>query len=317
MRLCTVKRWDSFGNLSLFTACLVYCGIALVASTGAADPIGFELDSTQSYITLSIPNFTLSGNSYHVSGQNRTNGAPLSTAWSASTTTGNTAFISGSFYTELGGDLANEKVTSIQFISGSSNLYAVWSGNYRPNPAAYNVATSAYNNDGPAPANYGATLSMTPLGNAALVSFDNTTYDINSNALSASGTFALGTFLTNDPANPLNVGLLSSVVSTAGLNVFLAGQIIPNSSVPQSFSVGPDGAGGGTYRFTSASNLQLKIPINVPFQMNVDGAIVNGTETGQFVANIVPEPASILSAGLGVIVLVTLYRRRIVARAIS
>ena len=133
-----------------------------------ADPIGFEIDSTESYITLSIPNFTLSANSYHVLGQNRTNGAPLATAWSASTTTGNTAFISGSFFTTLDGDLSSETITSIQFIGGSASLFAIDSGNYRPNPAAYNVATSGYNNDGPAQANYGATFSHNLLGNAGL-----------------------------------------------------------------------------------------------------------------------------------------------------
>ena len=108
------------------------------------------------------------------------------------------------------------------------------------------------------------------------------------------------------------------MVSTEGLNVFLAGQIIPNSSVSLGLSVGPDRAGGGTYRFTSPYNLQLKIPINVPFQMNVDGTIINGTETGQFVANMfVPEPASLLSAGLGMIAFVILSRRRIASKSNS
>jgi hypothetical protein len=129
--------------------------------------------------------------------------------------------------------------------------------------------------------------------------------------LPASGTFETGSFPTNDLSNPLNIGILDSVVSVEGLSVLLFGQIIPNSSVLLGSSVGSDGAGTGTYTFTGPFNLQLKIPINVPFEMNFGGTIINGTETGQLVANMfVPEPAGLLSAGLGMIAFAMLIRRR-------
>src|SRR6185437_7662347 len=112
----------------------------LVAAIGAfwfaglarAEHVDFVVDSSRSYLTLAIPNFLFSGASFNLNGQNRTNGAPLATAWS--TTTGNTAFLSGSFSTTIGGSFSGGSISSVQFISGSSTMTALTSGNFRPNP---------------------------------------------------------------------------------------------------------------------------------------------------------------------------------------
>ena len=50
--------------------------ILLASSTAHADALQFTVDSTQSYLTLNIPNYSMSGNSINFTGQNRTNGAP-------------------------------------------------------------------------------------------------------------------------------------------------------------------------------------------------------------------------------------------------
>ena len=98
-----------------------------MASAAHADPLVFTVDSTQSYLTLNIPNFTIStGNAslgnltLNLQAQNRTNGAPLATAWSASTTTGNTAFISGTIATTVGGSFTGQTLSAIQFIAGAT-----------------------------------------------------------------------------------------------------------------------------------------------------------------------------------------------------
>ena len=153
-------------------------------SSAAQAQIGltFTVDSTQSYITLNIPNFSISGNGIAIRGENRTNDAPLSSAWSSSTTTGNTAFVSGTIATTVGGSFTGKTLTAIQFVSGANNLSALNSGNYRPNPAAYNALTSVYSNNTNAPGNYAAIAASTLLGNAVLISFDNVTYDIGTNS---------------------------------------------------------------------------------------------------------------------------------------
>ena len=102
----------------LATAVLAVCAVALLTSAARAQVgLTFTVDSTQSYITLNIPNYSLSGNSLNFTGQNRTNGAPISTAWSASTNTGNTAFMTGTIATTVGGSLSGKTLTAIQFVS--------------------------------------------------------------------------------------------------------------------------------------------------------------------------------------------------------
>ncbi len=45
---------------SLVAPAVALCGLAVMASAAHADPLVFTVDSTQSYLTLNIPNFTIS-----------------------------------------------------------------------------------------------------------------------------------------------------------------------------------------------------------------------------------------------------------------
>ena len=127
-------------NRFKLVAALAVCVLALSAAQVRADTLSFTVDSTQSYLTLNLPNFTIStGNALlgnatvSINGQNQANGSPLGTAWS--TSTGNKAFISGTIATQVGGSFKGKTLSAIQFISGANNLNALASGNYRPNPA--------------------------------------------------------------------------------------------------------------------------------------------------------------------------------------
>ena len=302
----------------LATSTLSVCVLAMMTTTVHAQTgLTFTLDSTKSYLTLNVPNFSYSGNAISLTGQNRTNGAPISTAWSASTTTGNTAFMTGTIATTVGGSLSGKTLTAIQFVSGANNLSALNSGNYRPNPVAYNAMTSAFNNNNPAPGNYGWTTRV-PLGNGGLVSLENVQYDIGTNsALPASATLNSGTFNVNgtgiNTGNPVNLGILDSTFSLQGLGILLA-PIFPSLVTSFAIDSGITSAGVGTYTFTSPTNLQIKIPFSVPFTSDFvpgSGLLANGTMTGQIVANAhVPEPSTIGLAVLGFVSLVTLVRRR-------
>jgi hypothetical protein len=212
----------------------------------------------------------------------------------------------------VGGSFTGQTLTAIQFTAGANNLSALSSGNYRPNPAAYNAATSVYANNSAAPGDYGATVKSTLLGNAALISFDNVMYDIGTNsALGASGTIGSGTFVTNDPLNPLNVGVLNSTLSLQGFSLFLVGQVLPNLSQNSGSLVNANGTDGATYAYTSPTNLQIKIPIYIPISISTSGTFINGTGSGILVANAtVPEPATIGLAAVGFVSVVALVRRR-------
>ena len=71
-------------------------------------------------------------------------------------------------------------------------------------------------------------------------------------------------------------------------------------------------AAGATYNYTSSTNLQIKVPISIPISIDTGGGVfINGTASGQFVANAaVPEPSTIALAGLGMVSLVAMVRRR-------
>ena len=295
-------------SMRLLAALLAVAGLALTSSKAQAEALTFTLDSAQSYVTLNIPNFSLSGLTINLTGQNRTNGAPIGTAWSTNTNTGNTAFISGTIATTVGGSFTGQTLTSVQFVAGANSLSAINSGNYRPNPAAYNAITSVYNNNSAAPGAYGATVHAS-LGNAAIVSFDNVTYDIGSTPLAASGAVGTGSVVTN---SGLNVGILNSVFSIQGLSIFLVGQVIPNAVASLNNAVSGNTASGGTYQYTSPTNLKLTIPVNIPISIDVGGGtFINGNAFGRIVSNAaVPEPSTLALAGLGLVSVVAMVRRR-------
>jgi PEP-CTERM motif len=280
----------------------------LVVSCASGAPVVFTLDSAQSYVTLAIPNFSYSNLAISINGQNATNGAPLATAWSS--TTGSTAHVSGTLFTQLSGSIPGQALTGVQFVSGANNLVALASGDYRPNPAAFNAATTAWNDNSAAPANYGF-VAHASLGNGALVSFSNTNYDIGG-PTPASGTTGSGTF-------PV-FGLLVSADFTAAVQALptVLGTLVPNFLGP--VSLGDEGEtnesnASGTYTFTSPTNLRITVPLLVPFETTIGAGsntiMANGVVTGQFVANaVVPEPSTILLAGAGLLCLAIWQRRR-------
>ncbi len=298
----------------LAIAVLGLCGLLLTTSVVQGEAIPFTLDSTQSYITLNIPNFTYSGNNFNLTGQNRTNGAPISTAWSASPRRPATrAFVSGTIATSMNVNFATKTLTS-------SAVHQRCELTWWPSPPATTSRTRQPIM--PSPRRSTTTVPVgermvprlhTLLGNAALVSFDNVTYDIGSNSpLLASGTVGSGAFVMNDPSNPVNAGILSSLFSVQGLSVFLVGQELPNSSSVVAGVPAANTDALGTYTFPSTFEMQLKIPINVSISISLGGGeFLNGTAIEQFVANSpVPEPSALGLGGLAFVSLIVLARRR-------
>ena len=155
----------------------------------------------------------------------------------------------------------------------------------------------------------------TQLGNGGIVSLDNVQYDVGSNsALPASGTVGSGTFITDGTGiaagNPLNGGISNSIYSVQGFAILLP-LTFPDSIGAISL-LGENTTDGATYAFNGEdTSVQIKMPISIPFTFDFEGILLNGTASGQIVANaIVPEPASIVLIGLGLASLVAMVRRR-------
>ncbi len=303
---CACAQHAFAAKLVAFSAA---CLLALSATDSLAGDLVFTLDPTQSYVQLAIPNFSYSGNVINIRGQNPVNGLALQVdGWS--TTTGNQAFVSGTMSTNITGNLSAGIVNSVQFLAGANNLVALNSGNFRPNYAAYNTLTSNYNNNTATGANYAAT-PHAGVGNAGLTSFSNTTYDIGTPvSLGVVG----NQFPVNAVGNAVTAGILSTNFAVEGLSIFLVGQVLPNdTSVLTNLTGENQSTDPGTFTFTNGgTNLQVKVPLVVPFSVDLGGGVfLNGTSDGFLVANApVPEPSTFALAGLGVAVLAMVARRR-------
>jgi hypothetical protein len=305
MYVYSAIRWRRGATFSV--AFLVVAATAVVAQAEPSVGRDFGVDSTESYLTLSIPNFSFSGNNTNITGQNRTNGAPISGVW----TSGNTAFITGTISTTIYGDFSPGGITAVQFIGGGSTfLSAINSGNYRPNAAAFNGGTqpATYNNNSAAGADYGGTMHVL-LGNAGLFSMANATVGLSAaDPLPVTG----DSFPINMAGSPLVTGLDTVGLSVQALNVPIAGMILPTVENQLIGLAGADlSSASATLVNVAHGDLTMTIPIVVPFSLPVgEGVFLNGTATGQLVARTDPEPSSILLALLGFASVVGLVRHK-------
>jgi len=246
--LCWLRAFLSMGAAICLTA-------VTTCESRAAD-VTWTIDSSQSYLTFSIPNFSLSGLNINITGQNPATGAPVSTPWNAAT--GNTTNISGTFMSDIGGpgtsvnDVAAGNLPNVTFLENQSSMSAGISGLYRPNPAAWTGAsTNGYLNNAPQFGNYGNTIH-TQLGNAAVTGQFATTYNIASSTLPV----VAGSFSTNfsgtqglplqGPAVGTGTGVLFQssyangglyAVQGSGFSLFLVGPSpIPDLVLPTGYA---------------------------------------------------------------------------------
>lgn len=194
-------------RVTLLATVVAVCMVALATNVVRAADINYTIDSSQSYLTFVIPNFTLSGNPIVIGGQNPTNGAPSdfdgagnpSIPWGP--TTGNTAPISGTFMSDIGGPLtsvsavAGGSIPDITFLNGQSGMAAGFTGLYRPNPAAWTPTSGPYVNNNPQFGSYGNTLGLA-VGIAHAVAGETMATQIGYNIASSTLPVVAGSFAT-------------------------------------------------------------------------------------------------------------------------
>jgi hypothetical protein len=208
---------------------------------------------------------------------------------------------------------------SIEFLTGQHDVFALTSGSYRPNPAAFDPGLAdAENPDGQfantttAPGAFGArvraTVSILTV-DAAFVNFTDSLLDVFSPVLPITA----GSF----DGTALDLGIESASVAFDGLSIVLVGQLIPDSPgtlVTDAFGMNllagatitsPDPIGQPDLR-------RLTVPVDVDLLVDINGVPLDASASGTIVANttLVPEPAVASMLGSGALLLVMLDRRR-------
>jgi hypothetical protein len=277
----------------LLAAALAAAGYAAPSS---AATIVWTLDDVASQLTLAVPDQVVTIGTTTATIQVR-NQSGTNNPW----TVGNTA--------KLGGTITTNYVdgTSIEFLSG--DMFGLVSGSYRPNPAAFNPASTntanpngQFTNTTTAPGVYGAKVraNVGIAVDAAFFNFTAVDYDIVSTALGISA----GSFT----ANTLTLGMETANVSFDGLSIIFVGQPIPDSVGTITGVFGTNTAAAGT--ITTPNPIgdpllrRLEIPVVLPLMLNLQGTMLSASATGTVVAyGYVPEPGTLLLLGGGLLAL--------------
>jgi hypothetical protein len=277
-------------------AIMAACALCLTGEAARATAVTWTINSAASSVKLSIPDSIIQSN--RIGFRNQTG--------SGSSWTTNIASVSGTLATDYieGG--------SLDFVSGSS-IVALNSGNYRPNPAAFNPsATDTNNPDGiytnaaTAAGVFGGKLVALDLSSAAFayLAFRNVNLAIDSSVMP----FVGNTFNT---AAGLSFGIASAGLDIDGVGVILPENIIPDARNTPVSSIAANANPNGTLADLGGLNRRITIPINVPLLINFEGSTLNATLTGQIVANaVVPEPSTLMMAGIGLLSLAFRAPRR-------
>jgi hypothetical protein len=292
-----------------FSTATAVTTVALVSVAARADFVEWDIDETLSEIELTVPDQVVTIDTTTATIRLRNQSGGNSGPWNV----GNVASIDGTVATDYVDGV------SIEFLTGQHDIFALTSGSYRPNPAAFDPGlANAENPDGQfadtstAPGAFGArvraTVSILTV-DAAFVNFLDSLLDVFSPVLPiTSGSF---------DGSALDLGIESAAVAFDGLSVVLVGQLIPDSPDTMIFDAfGPNLPAGAT--ITSPDPIgqpdlrRLTVPVDVDLMVDINGVPLDASASGTIVANttLVPEPGVASMLGSGALLLVFLDRRR-------
>lgn len=262
--------------------------LSLVALPAAADVVKWDVDPAASYLRLTIPdqevNVTNVGNVTI-----RMRDANSTTQWTDA----------GGRRAAIDGEIATDYVdgTSITFLGGAHNLFAIEGTSLRPNPADWSAATTNYTGTSTAPAAFGGRVRGTYIltFDAAFLAFRSVKFDLTNASTGAiaitNGVFAGGT---------TQCGIASALADADGLELPLGlGQPMPDvlhGEVPSQVQIN---AAGGALTNLGGLNRRLTYTINLPYlAFDLSGSVVTGSAAGLVVATAVlpvPTPPPTLS----------------------
>jgi hypothetical protein len=262
--------------------------LALVARPTAAEVVTWNVDQIQSYLRLTIPDQTVAvTNLGNVTVRIRD--ANSTTQWTDA----------GGRRAALDGLLATDFVdgTSITFLGGTHNLFAIEGTSLRPNPTDWSAATTNYVGTTTAPAALGGRVRGTYIltFDAAFLAFRDLKLDITNLTagplLLTNGAFASGA---------TRCGIASAVADVDGLELPLGlGQPIPDLLDAALSPVVQTNAAGGSITNLGGLNRQLTYNISLPtLTFDLGGTLVSGSAAGLIVATATlpaPPPPPILT----------------------
>jgi hypothetical protein len=259
----------------LFLLALAFFAALLMPQTASAEAVMWDVDPTNSYVRLTIPDQTLSV----------TNVGKVTFAMRDATSTTQWTDAGGR-RASLDGQIATDYVdgASITFLGGLHNLFARETTSLRPNPAEWNVATTNYTGTSAAPAALGARARGTYIivtFDAAFMAFRSVRLDL-TNATGGPIAITNGVFAPNTT----RCGISSALVDVDGLALPLGlGQPIPDVlHAPLDPIVLPNSA-GGTITNIGGLNRKLTYTINIPnLAMDLGGTVITGSVAGLIVA---------------------------------
>jgi Dockerin type I domain/PEP-CTERM motif len=261
-----------------FAVLLVAAAWSATASFAGADLVTWDIDSAQSSVRLTIPDQTVNiPGTGDVTVMLRDAGS--TTQWTDAG--GRNAFLDGTVATNYA------DASSIEFLSGMHDIFALQGVSVRPNPAQFTGPADADNPDGTyagtatAPAAYGAkvrgTVSIFTV-DAAYIALRDVVYDISSGAVP----LGAGTTIA---ASTSNFGVTSASIDADGLPLPLSlGQPIPDTrDAALSPLSGLDTAAGSVIN-TGGLGRKLTYNISTSIQVDIQGVLLTGSASGQIVA---------------------------------
>lgn len=283
----------------VFAAAALALSLGLLASPASA-VVQWDINPSLSNFRLAIPDQTVTLGTVTATMRLRNQ--------NNATWTQNNAPVDGFLATNLGPGFS-----SIQFLAGASSLTGVTTGNYRPNPSAYNTAVTdtlntagTFTNTSSDPAVYAARvnaqISIITV-NTGYIAFDNMSYDLGSIITAITG--------TSFASNAIALGILDSRVAYDGINT-IAGQVVADTLAQTGPISGTNSsAGAGSLVNVGGNQYRLTVPINMPVFVNLGGVMLNATATGTLVGFAeIPEPATLGLVAAGLVGLAMHGRRR-------
>jgi hypothetical protein len=261
-----------------------------VSGSASAGFVEWDIDSAASFVRLTLPDQTIP-----VEGIGNVT-ARLRDAGSTSQWTD-----AGGRMAPLDGTIATNFAigSSIEFLTGQSNTFALEIRNLRPDPNSFDPNnTNADNPDGQysgtatAPAAFGARVRATYIltFDAAFLSFRDVLFDFDSGVIGLDGG-------GNYTGSQSDFGIASTLIDVDGLSLPLGlGQPIPDILGGSITDIVSLNTAGGSIADLGGDLYRLAYNINVPISVDIEGIVVTGSAAGQIVAYAtvaVPEAGSL------------------------
>lgn len=279
--------------------------LQLAGQPAAAAPLTWYINSSQSKISLAIPDqgSNLDNLSISLRVRNQSTASNGNNVWNVGNSAPIYGFIESDYITGSNG--------TIEFLGGSHFIAAHESGNYRPNPAQY---STPLNPDGTAS---GGTFTGTGTSAAAYAgrfrgvysgftgdmgyfAMSEINFDLDSAPLPITG--------TNFVANTASFGISTGLIALDGIAFLVSPSFFPDAILEFSDISGTNQSLTGSIT-NSGNSLQLIMPISVPVQFNIDGVPLNATLSGTIVAYAMPEPSTFALVGTAAVVGLTIASR--------